>query len=146
MWERIGCRWSRAFLCHQEGEQALVNSELRLKIKNNFLFHLYHRPCDGGARLITYYLPVFYLLRIQQYPVNTTYNNSTGNRKNTKLFPLFDGEWYPRFENSFLLSFPSILGGNRSLACPLQKEIIFHHFKVKFNRCPNFKQVRQDFE
>ena len=26
-------------------------------------------------QLITYYLPVCYLLRIQQYPVNTTYNN-----------------------------------------------------------------------
>ena len=25
-------------------------------------------------QLLTYYLPVCYLLRIQQYPVNTTYN------------------------------------------------------------------------
>ena len=30
-------------------------------------------PCE--YQLITYYLPVCYLLRIQQYPVNTTYNN-----------------------------------------------------------------------
>ena len=34
----------------------------------------------GNARpnnnqLITYYIPVCYLLGIQQYPVNTTYNN-----------------------------------------------------------------------
>ena len=28
----------------------------------------------NNNKLITYYLPVCYLLRIQQYPVNTTYN------------------------------------------------------------------------
>ena len=31
-----------------------------------------------SKKLITYYLPVFYLLRIKQYPVNTTYNTSNG--------------------------------------------------------------------
>ena len=30
--------------------------------------------CVSYNQLITYYLPVCYLLRIQQYPVNTTYN------------------------------------------------------------------------
>ena len=29
----------------------------------------------NNIHLITYYLPMCYLLRIQQYPVNTTYNS-----------------------------------------------------------------------
>ena len=34
-----------------------------------------HKELVENNRLITYYLPVCYLLRTQQYPVNTTYNN-----------------------------------------------------------------------
>ena len=36
----------------------------------------YARP--NNNQLITYYLPVCYLLRIQQYSVNATYNNTVG--------------------------------------------------------------------
>ena len=39
------------------------------------MYPVYRNARPNNNQLITYYLPVCYLLRIQQYPVNTTYNS-----------------------------------------------------------------------
>ena len=41
----------------------------------NEMYPVYKEMLDP---MITYYLPVCYLLRIQQFPVNTTYDNDPG--------------------------------------------------------------------
>ena len=59
------------------------------------------RPSNN--QLITYYLPVCYLLRMQQYPVNTTYNNMTQNRMTLLM------KWRKTHVKTF-----NVTGSNRS--------------------------------
>ena len=63
----------------------------------DFRFHLKSRPSatqplfdQNNNQLITYFLPVCYLLRIQQYPVNTTYN---------KWFSVQTITWIPEWKS-----------------------------------------------
>ena len=78
----------------------------------NEIYLVYKRMLD---QLITYYLPVYYLLRLQQYPVpvNTTYNTWTTNDTKVTIAKISFG--LPAtlslevFEVAFIRSFEAIL-------------------------------------
>ena len=70
----LRCRHDK---CITESLYILKRGIQRLSTQNHTILNV---PCikrnaiPNNNQLITYYLPVCYLLRIQQYPVNTTYN------------------------------------------------------------------------
>ena len=72
-----------------------------------------HKSWSKHNQLITYYLPVSYLLRIQQYPVNTTYNTPTKILNNVpqgpkaSVLPMsYDG---PLFSCQFVVAYTLII-------------------------------------